>query len=188
MKALLRLLAISAFCLAANTGSGEDKAGGEEKAQKEIYTLVKITKLNKTVEIKVLNRAELAEMRKKLRYEAMVIGQAFKQAATEWSKADADGKKGPPFPLMSQPSARVLTSLGSFSDIEKASAAQAKIEKAASVRKSKGKDDKRAAKQAEKEQEQEDAYGKLQSKIEELAWAKETEAASAGNAAKKGGE
>lgn len=198
MKALLRGLVASVLCFVATTGTAEDKAAGDEKAQKETYTVVKITKLNRTAEIKVLSRSELAEMKKKLKYEGMVIGQALKAAATEWSKADADGKKGPPFPISSPPPARVLNSLASFADSEKASAAetrenkkldeaQAKIDKVVNARKSKLKEDKRA-KLAEKELELESAYEKLQSKIEELAWAKETEASSAGDAAKKGGE
>lgn len=198
MKILTYRLLASAICLLAGTVLAQDNQSGEVKPPKETYSVVKITKLNGTAEIKVLNKAELAETQKKLKYESSVIGQAFRLVAADWSKAGVvDGKKGPPFPITGTPVARTLRVVSQFSDNDKATEAQvkeskkndeaqAKHEKLANEKKSKLKPEKKA-KLEEKEQEIQSAYDKLQSKVEELAWAKETEASkpAGGEAPKK---
>lgn len=195
MKIFLRGLGVALAVIAMNPCLAQE-AAPQEKAQKETFYVVKITTLDKGASCQVLNKAELAEMQKKLKYESMVMGQAYKAVSTEWTKPDADGKKGPPFPLSGMPPARSLRVIGQFSDSTKANQllekenkkcdeAQAKLDKVANAKKEKLSEAKKK-KADEKDMEQSSALDKLQKKIEELAWQKETEAAGqqGGDAAK----
>ena len=195
MKRILFGLVVAGASVLATSGlAADEKESGGEKPKKETYYVVKTTKYDKTASVQVLTKAELTELQKKLKFESMVIGQAMKATAAEWNKPDADGKKGPPFPLSTPPPARTLKVVGQSADNDKANTmmekeakkcdeAQARIDKAAQAKRGKVPEARRK-KLEEKESEMADALSKVISKIEELAWAKETEASSGGPAPK----
>lgn len=180
MKTLMRGICLVSLCFVATANS---VAEAEDKPQKETYYVVRLSKWDRTISFQTATRAELAEIQKKLKYESVVIGPAYKAVSTEWSKVDASGKRGPLFPIRSAPPPRTVKVLGQFADMEKAQRAldrelatydqaQKKLEKAAEEKK-KTFSEAMKAKLVEKDKELADACAKLASKVDELASAEE---------------
>lgn len=183
MKMFLRVLIVALTTATLSRGMAEQVEANDkpqEKPQKDAFYVVRLTKLDKSVSCRVLNKDELAELQKKLKNEAMVLPKAYKDVSAEWSKPDASGKKGPHFPLTGVPPSGTMKIVGQFNDSAKADSvmeeeskrckeAQARIDEAAKSRKSKLPEARRQ-KLDEKEKEEALALNKLQRKLDELTW------------------